>query len=67
VTQPENLVYLDAQLGLIPRAMTAGEVLAERFFPEQAGISGWASRCYFGKIATRVIARCHSYRAVYAM
>ena len=50
-------------LGLIPRAMTVGEVLAERCFPEQAGIPGWASRCYFGQIATRAMARCQIGRA----
>ena len=54
-------------LGLIPRAMTVGEVLAERCFPDHIGISGWLSRCYFGRIATRAIERCHSHRAVYAM
>jgi hypothetical protein len=54
-------------LGLIRRAMTVGEVLSERCFPERSGISGWVSRCYFGRIATRAIERCHSHRAVYAM
>jgi hypothetical protein len=54
-------------LGLIRRAMTVGEVLTERCFPDQIGISGWVSRCYWGRIATRAIERCHSHRAVYAM
>ena len=54
-------------LGLIRRAMTVEEVLAERCFPGKVGISGWISRCYFGQIATRAIERCHSHRAVYAM
>ena len=54
-------------LGLIRRAMTVGEVLAERCFPERVGISGWVSRCYFGRIATRAIQRSRSHRSVYAM
>jgi hypothetical protein len=54
-------------LGLIRRAMTVGEVLTERCFPDQVGISGWVSRCYLGRIATRAIENCHSHRAVYAM
>ncbi len=54
-------------LGLIRGAMTVGEVLAERRFPDRVGLSGWVSRCYFGRIATRAIARCHPHRAVYAM
>ena len=33
--------------------MTVGEVLAERCFPDQVGISGWVARCYCGRIATR--------------
>jgi len=55
------------ELGLIRRAMTVGEVLSERCFPDQVGISGWLSRCYFGRIATRAIEKCHSHRAVYAI
>jgi hypothetical protein len=42
-------------------------VLSERLLPAQIGISGWISRCYFGRIATRAIERCRSHRAVYAM
>jgi hypothetical protein len=56
-----------AALGLIRRAMTVGEVLSERCFPDQVGISGWVSRCYFARIATRAIEKCRSHRAVYAM
>jgi transposase-like protein len=55
------------ELGLIRRAMTVREVLSERCFPDQVGISGWLSRCYFGRIATRAIEKCHSHRAVYAI
>jgi transposase-like protein len=54
-------------LGLIRRALTVGEVLAARCFPDHVGISGWVSRCYYGRIATRAIDRCHSHRAVYAI
>jgi len=54
-------------LGLIKGAMTVGEVLAKRFFPKQVGISGWVSRCYFGRIPTRAIEKCHPHRSVYAM
>ena len=54
-------------LGLKRRAMTVHEVLSERLLPGTVGISGWISRCYFGRIATRAIERCRSHRAVYAM
>jgi hypothetical protein len=54
-------------LGLIRKAMTVGEVLTERYFPDQIGISGWVSRCYFGRIATRSIESCQSHEAVYAI
>jgi hypothetical protein len=54
-------------LGLIKAAMTVREVLAERCFPEQVGVSGWLARCYFGEIATRAIERCRSHRKVYAI
>jgi hypothetical protein len=47
--------------------MTVGEVLKERCFPNEIGISGWVSHCYFGRIATRAIERCHSHGAVYAI
>ena len=54
-------------LGIIRSAMTVGEVLAERCFPDRVGISSWVSRCYWGRIATRAIERCHSHCPVYAM
>jgi transposase-like protein len=54
-------------LGLTQRAMTVAEVLAERFFPEDVGLSGWLSRCYIGQIATRAIRKCRSHEAVYAI
>ena len=54
-------------LGLIRRAMTVAQVLAERCFPDKVRISGWLARCYFGRIATRTIPTCHSHRAIYAM
>ena len=53
-------------LGLKRRAMTVHEVLSERLLPDTVGISGWISRCYFGRIATRAIKKCHSHRSVYA-
>ena len=53
-------------LGLIQRAMTVPEVLAERCFPQEVGLSGWLSRCYFGQIATRAIQNCRSHEAVFA-
>jgi hypothetical protein len=54
-------------LGLTRRTMTVGEVLTERCFPDQVGISGWVARCYWGRITTRAIERCQSHRAAYAM
>jgi hypothetical protein len=54
-------------LGLIRRAMTVGEVLSRRCFPDLVGISGWLSRCYFRRIATRAIEKCRPHRRVYAM
>ena len=54
-------------LGLTQKAMTVGEVLSKRLLPAESGISGWVSRCYFGRIRTRAIERCQSHRAVYAM
>jgi hypothetical protein len=54
-------------LGLKQKAMSVHEVLSKRLLPDTVGISGWTSRCYFGRIATRAIERCHSHRAVYAM
>jgi hypothetical protein len=54
-------------LGLIRKAATVAEVLAERCFPDRVGISGWVLCCYFGRIATRAIGTCHSHCAVYAI
>ena len=54
-------------LGLIKRAMTVQEVLVERCFPEEVGLSRWLSRCYFGQIATRAIRKCRSHEAVHAI
>ncbi len=54
-------------IGLIKRAMTVPEVLAERCFPDEVGISGWLSRCYFGQIVTRAIKKCRSHDAIYAI
>jgi transposase-like protein len=54
-------------LGLIERAMTVKRVLAERHFPDRIGISGWLSRCYFGRIPTRMIENCVAHEARYAI
>jgi transposase-like protein len=53
-------------LGLIKKAMTVGEVLGKRCFPEEVGISSWVSRCYFGEIGTRAMRGCRSHDAIYA-
>jgi transposase-like protein len=54
-------------IGLMEKAMTVGEVLAERHFPSQAKISAWLLRCYFGRITTRAIRGCRSHEKTYAM
>jgi hypothetical protein len=54
-------------LGLIRRAWTVPKVLAERLFPDRVGLSGWLSRCYFGRIRTRAIETCRVHTARYAI
>jgi hypothetical protein len=53
-------------LGLIRRALSVEEVLGRREFVDRVGISGWLSRCYFGRIPTRAIKSCVSHTARYA-
>jgi len=55
------------QLGLIRRALTVREVLAQRLSPDREKLSGWLEACYFGRIPTRAIARCRVHRARYAV
>ena len=47
--------------------MTVGEVLAKRHFPSAAKISGWLSRCYFGRIETRAMQGCRVHQNSYAI
>ncbi len=54
-------------LGLIERALTVGEILATRLFPDREVCRGWIARCYFGEIRTRAIGRCRMHRAKYAV
>ena len=54
-------------LGLTRRRMTVGEVLAKRYFPGGANISGWLSRCYFGRIGTRAMPGCREHQNSYAI
>jgi transposase-like protein len=54
-------------LGLTRVWMTVGEVLAKRLFPNRLNISGWLSRCYFGRIATRAMQGCRVHQNSYAM
>ena len=55
-------------LGLIPRALTANEILARRLFPKiEIALSGWLRDCYFGRIPTRAIPRCGVHRKRYAV
>ncbi len=53
-------------LGLVPRALSVSEILAERLFPDRAKLSGWLSDCYFGRITTRAIERCSRHERVFA-
>ena len=53
-------------LGLARRALSLPQILGRRLFPERIGISGWLSRCYFGRVPTRALERCREHRAVYA-
>ena len=55
------------ELGLIERALSVEEILSERHFPDRVGITGWLSRCYFGRIPTRAIANCVTHTAQYAV
>ena len=55
------------ELGLIERALSVAEILSERHFPDRVGITGWLSRCYFGRIPTRAIANCVTHTAQYAV
>jgi len=54
-------------LGITKRALCVEEILGERLMPFRAGLSGWLSECYFGRIPTRAIERCVEHRAVFAM
>jgi len=54
-------------LGLTQAPMTVGEVLEKRHFPSRANISGWLSRCYFGRIATRAMLGCRVHQNRHAM
>ena len=54
-------------LGLIPRALGVRELLAARRFPWRQALSPWLERCYFGRIATRALARCRSHTLRYAV
>ncbi len=53
-------------LGLIRRALSVGEILRVRLFPDREAISGWLEACYFGRISTRAITACRPHRAKYA-
>ena len=54
-------------LGLIERALSVREVLAQRLLPSRETLSGWIEACYFGRIPTRAIASCRAHRAQYAI
>jgi len=54
-------------LGLTVGPMTVGEVLAKRHIPSRANLSGWLSRCYFGRIATRAMLGCRGHQKRHAM
>ena len=54
-------------LGLIQRALTIGDILVSRLFPDREKISGWLSECYFARIETRAIEHCVSHQARYAI
>jgi transposase-like protein len=54
-------------LGLIERPLRVAEILSQRLFPDRASLSGWLSRCYFARIATRAIPNGRVHRAKYAV
>jgi transposase-like protein len=54
-------------LGLIRRALTVRQVLAQRLLPDRETVSGWLEACYFGRIPTRAIGACRVHRAKYAI
>ena len=54
-------------LGLIPKRLSAQEVLAERRFPWRQALGPWLERSYFARIATRRLARCRSHTLRYAV
>jgi transposase-like protein len=53
-------------IGVIAKRFTVEEVLRQRLFPWQAGLSGWLAECYFGRIPTRRLARCRHHDLSYA-
>jgi len=52
-------------LGLIPRALTVGEILGRRLFPWK--LTGWLERCYFGRIETAAIRNNRIHELRYAL
>lgn len=54
-------------LGMIPKRLSAEQVLAERRFPWRQELSPWLLRCYFGRIPTRRLPRCRSHSLRYAL
>ena len=54
-------------LGVTERAMRVEEILEERLFPGDFGLSRWLSDCYFGRIPTRAIERCKEHQARFAV
>jgi hypothetical protein len=54
-------------LGLLPRRLSAREVLAQRLFPWRHRLGPWLDRCYFARIPTRPLARCRAHSLRYAV
>jgi transposase-like protein len=55
------------RLRLLPRRLRVAEILQTRQFPWRVTLSDWLRRCYFGRLATRRMARCRSHELRYAV
>jgi len=53
--------------GLIRRALTVREILANRLLPEREKLSWWLEACYRGRIPTRAIDACRVHPAKYSV
>ncbi len=54
-------------LGVVAKRLGVKEVLRERLFPWRFELGEWLERCYYGRIATRCLARNLAHRCVLAV